>query len=333
MQRCIQLALCGNGTVAPNPMVGSVIVHNGKIIGEGFHQQAGRPHAEVNAIDSVKDKSYLSESVLYVNLEPCNHTGKTPPCTELIIKSEIPEVIIGMKDPDLRVNGNGIQKLREAGIKVQTGILEDECKKLNRRFICVREKNRPYIILKWAQSADGFTGQSGKRINISNKYNRIITHKWRAEEQAILAGSGTVLNDNPELNVRYWTGKDPVRILTDRNGVLHDKLKIFSLPGKTIVYSSVPDAKYPCETIYLQPNNFIHEMIMDVNNRGIQSILVEGGSKLHSEFINLNLWDEARVTVNPGLYISEGVKAVEINKQPSENYSIEGIFISIYYNR
>jgi diaminohydroxyphosphoribosylaminopyrimidine deaminase/5-amino-6-(5-phosphoribosylamino)uracil reductase len=243
INRCLELALPGLGNTAPNPMVGSVIVHGWHIIGEGFHHRFGGPHAEVNAVNSVKDKTLLRNSVLYVNLEPCSHSGKTPPCAEMIIEAGIPEVVIGTADPNPIVSGNGIKKLEHAGIRVTTGILEKQCIALNRRFITFHSRKRPYIILKWAQTSDGFIDvlRENQGISrptwISNEISRKLVHKWRSEEQAILVGTQTAILDNPQLNVREWTGNSPIRMVIDRQLKLSKKLNLFNNSSTTIVFN------------------------------------------------------------------------------------------------
>lgn len=280
MYRCLELASKGRGFVAPNPMVGCVIVCQNKIIGEGFHRKWGEAHAEVNAICSVKDQEQLKNSALYVNLEPCSHHGKTPPCAELIIEKGIPKVIVGMKDPFFQVAGRGIRLLKENGVDVEVGILEDKCVDLNIRFITSIVKQRPYVILKWAQSADGFMDRS-RQINdgqspacFSNDFTRILVHKLRAEESAIMVGSRTWQLDQPRLNVRYWTGNDPVVVAADSSKSLDEMMK---------------------ELLY----------------KGIQSLIVEGGAQLLRSFIQLGYWDEARIEINP-MKLIEGVKAPQI---------------------
>ena len=280
MQRCLQIAKLGKGTVAPNPMVGSVIAIDGKIIGEGFHQKFGSAHAEVNAINSVVDKSLLEKSTLYVNLEPCSHFGKTPPCTDLIINNKIKKVVIGMQDPFSRVNGSGIKKLRESGIEVIVGVIEEECKILNKRFIVFHQKKRPYLILKWAQSADGFIGRINEKVNISNPLSKIYSHKWRSEESAILIGSNTAKSDNPILNAREWNGNNPTRILIDNNGKLNADLNIFDGSQHTIVLSNKSINNYPnSKNIVISEGSFLDQALSKLHEEGIQSILIEGGKK------------------------------------------------------
>lgn len=309
MSRCLQLASHGLGYVAPNPMVGSVIVHEGKIIGEGYHQEFGSSHAEVNAINSVMDKSLLAKSILYVNLEPCSHQGKTPPCSSLIIDYKIPKVVIGMIDPFAKVNGNGIKQLDDAGIDVIVGIHEEECKQLNKRFITHQQKKRPYLILKWAQSADGFIGDENKEVIISNALSKIYSHKWRSEEAAILIGSTTAKVDNPQLNVRENEGPNPTRILIDNNGNLPANLHLFDGSQATFVVSYNSAVIYPnTKIILVNQESFIEDALKKLAHEGIQSIIIEGGRKTLQSFIDANYWDEARVFQSENL-LEKGVSA------------------------
>jgi diaminohydroxyphosphoribosylaminopyrimidine deaminase/5-amino-6-(5-phosphoribosylamino)uracil reductase len=281
MQRCLQLATYGRGEVAPNPMVGAIVVYRGKIVGEGFHRKFGETHAEVNAIHSVRNPECLKTATLYVNLEPCSHYGKTPPCAELIIKKQIPRVVIGQTDPFPEVSGNGIKMLKEACIEVITGVLEKECEHLNRRFITFYQKRRPYIILKWAQSADGFIdyfrqpGDGRLPFCFSNDFTRMHVHKMRAEEMAIMVGSRTEKLDKPQLNVRFWQGNHP-RIIKP-------------VSGKPLAVQA-------------------HEWY----EQDIQSLIVEGGATLLQSFITENLWDEAQVEISPAR-LNEGVKIPAFN--------------------
>ncbi|MES1220902.1 MAG: bifunctional diaminohydroxyphosphoribosylaminopyrimidine deaminase/5-amino-6-(5-phosphoribosylamino)uracil reductase RibD [Bacteroidota bacterium] len=313
MQRCLQLAKLGMGDVAPNPMVGAVLVHEATIIGEGFHQKFGAPHAEVNCINSVKekDRDLISKSILYVSLEPCAHFGKTPPCADLIIQHKIPEVIIGCRDPFIEVNGKGIENLIAAGVKVVTGILENECKELNKRFFCFHTKQRPYIILKWAQSADGKIGNKDKRIPISNEFTNRLVHKWRSEETSILAGTNTVLTDDPELTTRLWDGNDPIRLVIDMNLKLPSSLKVFNNKAKTILFNKLKNEQ--CENIEFcklkENENLVQQIIVALYERRIQTVIVEGGAKLLQSFIDENLWDEVRRIENRKLKMGDGVSA------------------------
>ena len=313
MQRCIQIAKNGVGAALPNPSVGAVIVYENKIIGEGFTAAYGGPHAEVNAINSVKDKSLLKKSTIYVSLEPCSHFGKTPPCCDLILKTEIPNIIIGCQDPNVLVAGESIQKLKAAGRTVVVGVLESECQKSNIRFFTYHLKKRPYIILKWAESLDGFmapaeavrkTANKNKRAPfwISNLYSRQLTHKWRSEEQAILIGTQTAIDDNPKLDVRDWVGKNPVKIVLDQNNRIPKENYIFDNQTATIVISA-------------GHLNFQNELGKQIANllfeNNIASVIIEGGRKTLQTFIDENIWDEARV-FRGSTILNEGIKAPEL---------------------
>jgi len=316
MARCLQLASQAIGHTYPNPMVGSVIVHQGKIIGEGYHCKAGEPHAEVNAIRSVKDESLLSQSTLYVNLEPCAHFGKTPPCSLLIIDKKIPRVVIGCVDSFSEVAGKGIEMLRKAGVEVTTGVLETESRWLNRRFFTFHEKKRPYIILKWAQTLDGFididrtANQPQQPTWITNNYARRAVHRLRAQEQAIMVGTNTALKDNPSLTVRDWSGTNPLRIVLDRTGKLPQSLALFNNEAPTWVIT---------EQNYISDNNSIYKklrfddsLISQVLNQlylsNIQSVIIEGGQMLLQSFIDQGLWDEAWLFTG-NKFFGNGVKA------------------------
>lgn len=279
MRRALELAAHGELDASPNPMVGAVIVDaSGRIIGEGWHRRCGEGHAEVNAVASVADQEALKDSTMYVTLEPCSHYGKTPPCAELIVRTGIPRVVIGTLDPFAKVSGRGVARLREAGVEVEVGMLEKECQELNRKFMTAHRCRRPYVTLKWAQSADGFIDG-----HISTPLNSMLVHKLRATHDAILVGSGTALADNPALDTRLYAGKSPVKVVLDRRGRVGNDLRMFS-EGETVVmrdYSSLADAM---ERLY---------------ERGITSVLVEGGATLHHSFIEDNLWDEIRIEVSP----------------------------------
>ncbi len=319
MRRCIQLARNGLCTTAPNPMVGAVIVCDGKIIGEGYHIRCGEAHAEVNAIRSVKDPDLLQRSTIYVSLEPCSHYGKTPPCADLIIEKRIPRVVIGCQDPFAKVAGRGIQKLKDAGCDVTVGILEEECKELNRRFITFHTLRRPYITLKWAESADKFIDihrTGGKPVVLSSPLTAMMVHKRRAEHTAIMVGTRTALLDNPSLNVRHWYGRSPVRIVLDREQSLPDDLHLFDGSAPTLVFTNAPHASRP-NVDYL-PIDFSREtlpQIMDaLYHRELQSLLVEGGSSLLQSFIDTGLWDEIWVEEAPVL-LHDGIKSPEVDRK------------------
>lgn len=320
MARCIELALHGAGSVAPNPMVGAVLVHGeGHIIGEGYHQQYGDAHAEVNCIASVAsgNRSLISSSTLYVSLEPCAHHGKTPPCVDLIIKNRIPKVVVGCRDPFEAVNGKGIEKLITAGIDVQSGVLEAECKWLNRRFFTYHTLHRPYIILKWAQSADArIAGENGKRTAISNVYSNHIVHKWRSEEAAILVGRRTAETDDPVLNTRLWPGKNPIRIVTDSNLKLSDQHHLFDGSVQTIVFNSSRQEQIDNLFYHIidPKNDRIGQMIKAIYDFKILSLLVEGGAEILQSFIDACMWDEVRTIENHDMIIGEGIAAPHLNK-------------------
>lgn len=300
MKRALELSVLGRGHVSPNPLVGCVIVHNNSILGEGWHKKYGGPHAEVNAIESVQDKSLLKESTLYVNLEPCSHVGKTPPCADLLIKHQLKKVVIANLDTNPIVAGEGIKKLRSAGIEVTTGILEKEGRELNKRFFTFIEKKRPFILLKWAETSDGFMARENYDSKwISNEYSRQLVHKWRTEEDAVLVGTKTAFHDNPELTVRDWTGRNPVRIVLDRFLRLSDKLHVFDRSQKTICYNVLKHEEHPnLSLIRLTEENFINHLLEDLNKQKIQSVLVEGGATTLQLFMEAGLWDEARVFVS-----------------------------------
>jgi diaminohydroxyphosphoribosylaminopyrimidine deaminase / 5-amino-6-(5-phosphoribosylamino)uracil reductase len=317
--RCIELAKNGFGTTYPNPMVGSVIVYNGEIIGEGWHQKAGEPHAEVNAIRSVKNPSLLDKATIYVSLEPCSHFGKTPPCCDLIIKNKIPNVVIGTVDSNIKVAGNGIKRLQEAGINVVVGVLEKECYELNRRFFTFHEKKRPYIILKWAQTLDSFIApiekEELKPVWITNVQSRQLVHKWRTEEQAILVGTQTVIDDNPQLNARDWEGNNPIRIVIDQRNRIPKTAHIWDNKIKTIVFSNEnsipPSANTIVEVIDFQ-QNIAPQIVEKLYQHQIQSVIIEGGAQTLQTFIDATLWDEARIFIGNSTFRT-GKKAPVLN--------------------
>lgn len=314
MQRCIDLAKCGAGSVAPNPMVGAVLVHQDRLIGEGFHQLYGGPHAEVNCIRSVKDndRELIPLSTLYVSLEPCAHFGKTPPCANLILSEKIPNVIIGSKDPFEQVNGKGIDTLKKGGVNVIQGVLEKECYELNKRFFTYHRKHRPYIILKWAQTADlKISSGSSNRLMISNRFTDRIVHKWRSEEAGIMVGTNTAANDDPLLTNRWWTGNNPVRIVIDRNFKLRKSLKLFDGSTRTIVFYCDSDLKqdptFPVEFIKLRNElDLLPQVLKSLYDLKILSVIIEGGASLINSFIYAGIWDEARVITNTNLWVQPG---------------------------
>jgi diaminohydroxyphosphoribosylaminopyrimidine deaminase/5-amino-6-(5-phosphoribosylamino)uracil reductase len=315
MQRCFQLAALGLGKVAPNPLVGAVLVYNNTIIGEGYHQKYGQAHAEVNAIASVKDKILLKHATLYVNLEPCSHFGKTPPCADLIIQHKVPQVVICNKDPNPLVAGKGIAKLEAVGIQVITDVLAQEGWHLNRRFFTFHTQKKPYIILKWAQSNDGFiTKANDKQYWITGDTAKKLSHQWRSEEQAILVGTKTVLTDNPQLNNRYFnTNQQPVRVVVDRNLIIPESSFVLDNSQKTIVFNAVKNLQTE-NTSYIKINfeNSIHEMLSALYERNILSLIVEGGAKTLNAFIQQNAWHEARILTG-NIAFNQGIAAPTVS--------------------
>ena len=336
IKRCIELALKGAGKVSPNPMVGCVIVYNDKIIGEGYHKQYGGKHAEVNAIESVKNQSLLKDSILYVNLEPCSHHGKTPPCCELIVNKKIPKVVVGCKDYSKKVNGKGITYLKQNNVKV---ILHNSynSKILNKRFFNFHKKNRPYIILKWAETKDGFIdlirSNNQKGVNwISTEHTKILVHKWRAEEDAILVGRKTVENDNPELTVREYKGINPIRIVIDPDLKLSSNYKIFNKSSKTIIFNKIQN-KESDNIIFLKAGNkeMIESLMKYLQKIEIISLIVEGGKKTIESFLNSNYWDEARV-IKGDKKFTNGIKAPNLNRKYSNVENLGKDRIYTYFN-
>jgi diaminohydroxyphosphoribosylaminopyrimidine deaminase/5-amino-6-(5-phosphoribosylamino)uracil reductase len=304
------------GYTAPNPVVGAVLVHEGRIIGEGYHEYYGKAHAEVNCIQSVRqeDQGKLFQSTLYVSLEPCAHFGRTPPCADLIISKKISRVVIGCRDPNELVDGRGIEKLLSAGVQVELGILQKECIEINKRFFTYIQKRRPFILLKWAQTFDGFIGKVNSRQFISNDLSNRLTHKWRSEEAGILIGTNTALLDDPALTVRLWTGHQPVRILIDLNLRLPSTLKMFGSPGKIIIFNTKEErSDEQVEYIKLDPSiSVVPQLIRVLHRMEIQSIMVEGGAKLLQTFIQEGVWDEARIVTNKNMILGDGIKAPAI---------------------
>ncbi len=314
MHRCLDLARLGEGYTAPNPMVGAVLVHDNKIIGEGYHKLFGQNHAEVNCIHSVKkeDESKMEKAVLYVSLEPCTHHGKTPPCTDLILKKKIPKVVVGCKDPFKEVNGRGIERLKAAGVEVLTGVLEAECISLNKRFFIFHTKQRPYIILNWAQSVNGkMANTHSTRLFITHELTNRLVHKWRAQEASILVGTNTALLDDPSLTLRRWKGRQPLRLIIDRSLRLPGTLKVFDRQTKTIVFNNIKQQDELNLEYRRLPNesNLVGQVILDLYQLKVQSILVEGGRKLLQSFIDENVWDEARIITNEELFVENGISS------------------------
>lgn len=338
IHRCLELAKNGFGNVAPNPMVGAVVVFQDKIIGEGYHKEYGKAHAEVNAINSVKDKSLLKDSTLYVSLEPCCHFGKTPPCTELIINSKIKNVVVASIDPNPLVHENGIAILKQAGINVVSNVLEKDAIFLNRRFYTFNLKKRPYIILKWAQSSNNYIDSirhsaTEKPVYFLDNFGKTLVHKMRAEESAILIGKKTALLDNPCLTCRNFFGKNPTRIIIDRNLELDKNLNIFNDEAKTIIFNLIKTENNN-NLSYIKIND-CNNMIEEINNKlfmlGIQSIIIEGGNNILSQYIEKNLWDEARVFTSKTI-LGKGVPAPKIEKNPNNIEMINNYSLKTFYN-
>lgn len=330
MHRCLDLAALGMGTVSPNPMVGAVIVMDGIIIGEGYHHKYGEAHAEVNAINQVisnfsDSADLLDQSTLYVSLEPCAHYGKTPPCADLIIKHKIPIVRVGCADPFDAVNGRGIEKLKNAGVEVITGILEKECQWLNRRFFTRVQKQRPYIILKWAQTADGFFAPDDSSQHwITGPESRKLVHQWRGEEDAVLVGKNTAAIDNPQLNVRYGQGKSPKRIVIDRRLELNKNLNLFDQSVETLIFNElVTEIDSKNKYIALEDfDRYVPQYILyQLYLQDIQSVIIEGGAYTLNSFIEAGLWDEARIFTGE-TYLKKGIKAPWITGENAQEFAI-----------
>jgi diaminohydroxyphosphoribosylaminopyrimidine deaminase/5-amino-6-(5-phosphoribosylamino)uracil reductase len=340
MRRCIDLAVRAEGMTSPNPLVGAVVVHKGMIIGEGYHLRAGGPHAEVIAIGSVTERSLLKESELYVSLEPCSHHGKTPPCTDLIIESGIPRIIAGTRDTTGKVSGKGFENLRNAGREVLTGVLEAECRWLNRRFFTYHEKKRPYIILKWAQSSDGFMDTDRPKGNgtgpfwISGKPERVLVHKWRSEEGAVLAGAETIRTDKPLLNVRLWGGSDPLKIILSGSGNLKEYLSYKETNGTVIVFSSGKTVSGENKTVVPLEDNVAAAVTVCryLYNNGIQSLFIEGGAMVLRHFIENGIWDEARIFTGFRRF-ERGVRSPEIGGKVISVSNFEESRLEIKVNR
>jgi len=342
MRRCLELAKLGAGNVAPNPMVGAVLVNDDHVIGEGYHQVYGGPHAEPNSLSSVskENKDLIARSVMYVSLEPCAHFGKTPPCADLIIKHKIPKVVVGCRDPFKEVNGTGIEKLLLAGIEVEQGVLEEKCRELNKRFFTFHTQHRPYIILKWAQTANGFiarpplappkdenraqtsrignanVGQSSTtvgtgRFYITNEFTNRLVHKWRSEEAAILVGTNTALMDDPQLTTRLWPGNNPTRLVIDMDLKIPATSKIFNSEAKTVVFNKLKHEEKENIFFYQVTDDvsIVHQVCNALYQLKILSVIVEGGARLLQSFIDEGTWDEARVIANRQLTIGNGLPA------------------------
>ena len=342
MQRCLELAALGNGKVAPNPLVGAVLVVDNKIIAEGYHQNFGGAHAEVNAINAVADQSLLSKATLYVNLEPCAHFGKTPPCADLVINSGIREVVVAQVDPFEKVAGNGIAKMQAAGIEVHVGLMEAEAKWLNRRFIHFVTHKKPYVILKWAQTMSGYIAPYAHQMSKEAfEEKRHITgllvqkqvHKWRTEETAILVGRNTVVTDNPALNARAWLGKNPLRIVVDRMLKLDHSYKVFDGQTPTWIVNSMKAESLPnLEYVYFEPTeNWTDVLLNKMYHAGHQSLIIEGGSSILNHVIASNLWQEAQVFYTPK-HFKDGVPAPHISGQLTETFELDQSVFKRYTN-
>lgn len=332
MRRALELAQRGTGYVSPNPLVGCVIVHDNRMIGEGWHKQYGGPHAEVNAVESVADKTLLPQSTVYVTLEPCSHFGKTPPCADMLIREKVKRVVIANLDTNPLVGGEGIRKLRQAGIEVVTGICDGEGRAINRRFFTFIEKKRPYIILKWAETADGFIARENYDSKwISSIYARQLVHRWRAEEDAILVGMRTAQHDNPRLNVRDWSGRDPVRIVIDRFLRLDTGLHLFDGTQRTICYNVLKQEEHlNLSLVRINEESFLPELLHHLFTINIQSVLVEGGAHTLNTFIEGGLWDEARIFQSEKVF-QRGIKAPVIAGQLAGSHPIDTDVLNIYY--
>ncbi len=332
MQRALELAERGKGQVRPNPLVGCVIVHNEKIIGEGYHQQYGGPHAEVHALASVVKPALLPYSTVYVSLEPCSHRGKTPPCANLLIEKGIKSVVVATLDPNPLVAGKGVQLLQDAGIEVAVGLLEQEARWQNRRFFCQQEKYRPYLILKWAQTQDGFLARENFDSKwISGTQSRQLVHQWRGEEQAILVGKNTALHDNPRLDVREWTGSNPIRIVLDSKLELPANLQVFDQQIPTLCYNTLKNETLPNLEWVKLPELSLEALLSDLQRRNIQSVLIEGGSHILQQFLAAGLWDEARVFTSP-ITFEHGIAAPTFTQVPAESYAVGEDQLDLYYH-
>lgn len=337
MQRAVELAQQGLGHTRANPLVGCVIVYQNRIIGEGYHHQYGGPHAEIVAINSVKNRSLISQSTMYVTLEPCAHIGKTPPCTQTIISEQIPRVFIAETDPNPLVNGKGVEALTKSGILVKTGLCKKSYRFINRRFFTFHEKKRPYIILKWAQSNDGFlapysSNNSAKKYWISNHTNKVLVHKWRSEEMAIIVGAHTIANDNPQLTVRLWKGQHPLRIFIQNQTHISPNANICNTPPETIRFTNNPNINNPSiQTFILNKETFLQEMLHKLFELNVLSLIVEGGSYTLQQFIDQNLWDEARI-ITGNISFKQGIKAPTIHSNHQNTFQIENDWLTILYN-
>ncbi|WP_352432937.1 bifunctional diaminohydroxyphosphoribosylaminopyrimidine deaminase/5-amino-6-(5-phosphoribosylamino)uracil reductase RibD [Mucilaginibacter sp. PAMB04274] len=341
MQRCLELAALGIGQVSPNPMVGAVIVHEGKIIGEGYHRKYGQAHAEVNAVNQALEihenaADLFRQCTLYVSLEPCAHYGKTPPCADLIIKHKFPRVVVGCRDPFAQVDGKGIEKLMQAGVEVVTGVMEKECRQINKRFFTRVQQQRPYIVLKWAQTANGmFAPADGSQHWITGLEARKLVHRWRTEEDAILVGKNTARIDNPQLNARYWSGKSPKRVVIDRNLELDHSLHLFDNSVDTFVFNALKtDVEGKTKYIALEDfDRFVPQYILfQLYLQDVQSIIIEGGAHTLNQFIETGLWDEARIFTGTSM-LRDGIKAPVVTGSRFEETVVGDDRLQLIYNQ
>lgn len=333
MKRCIDLAKKAVGHTYPNPLVGSVIVHNGLIIGEGFHQKAGENHAEINAVNSVKNKALLKEATIYVSLEPCAHFGKTPPCANKITETGFKKAVIGTLDSHEKVNGKGKKMIENAGIEVVSGVLETECQELNKRFFTFHQKKRPFIILKWAESGDGFLDKDFKPTQIGNSLTKQFVHQLRSEEHAILVGTNTALTDNPGLTTREIAGRNPVRILIDFDLKVSENFNIYNNEAPTLVFNGVKDSEESnIQFIKIEKENFLENLLQKLYENQIQSVIVEGGSFTLQQFIDAEIWDEAIIIKNENLKLTNGTKAPEFHHENFETKNLRDNIIEFHKN-
>ena len=333
MRRSLDLAANGLGSVSPNPLVGCVIVHNDRVVSEAYHNKFGGPHAEVLAIDALPDLSVLPESTVYVNLEPCSHHGKTPPCADLLVKHAVQRVVIGMTDPNPEVSGSGINRLQAAGIATEIGVLDKEARRLNRRFLVNQVAERPYIVLKWAETEDGFIARSdGTSKWISGQESRTLVHKWRHEEDAILVGRGTVEADDPQLNVRLWEGRDPVRVILDSALTLSTDQKVFDGKQQTVVYNHHKEGRRGGATLVkINKGKFLIESMADLLARDVGSVLVEGDAKTLNSFLEIGYWDEARIFRSRSQF-EDGIAGPRIDLEPTTRSNSGDDELSYFYN-
>ena len=333
IQRCIELAQKASGKTYPNPLVGSVIVHNGEIIGEGFHEKAGQNHAEINAINSVKNPELLKDSTIYVSLEPCSHFGKTPPCANKIIEIGFKKVVIGTLDSHEKVNGKGKNLIENAEIEVVSGILEKECQELNKRFFTFHQKKRPFILLKWAESGDGFLDKDFQPTQIGNSLTKQFVHQLRSEEHAILVGTNTALNDNPSLTTRELSGRNPVRILIDFDLKVPENFNIYNNEAPTLVLNSIKNSvEGTVQFIKIEKENFIENLMKTLYEQQIQSVLVEGGSYTLQQFIDVGIWDEAIIIKNENLVLENGTKAPDFHAESYKTENFRNNTVKFYKN-